>query len=48
MSDGAYYLTLDINSYSLPIEDIDHKGVITKVGEGFRYVGSLEILRSRQ
>jgi gliding motility-associated-like protein len=48
VSDGAYYLTLDINSYSLPIEDIDHKGVITKVGEGFRYVGSLEILRSRQ
>ena len=29
VSDGAYYLTLDINSYSLPIEDIDHKGVIT-------------------
>jgi gliding motility-associated-like protein len=45
---GVYYLTLDINSYSLPLEDIEHDGVITPMGEGFRYVGSLQILRSRQ
>jgi len=47
-ADGAYFITLDINSYSLPLEDIEHNGVITAVGEGFRYIGSLEILRSRQ
>jgi gliding motility-associated-like protein len=48
VSGGVYYLTLDINSYSLPLEDIEHAGVITKTGDGFRYVGSLQILRSRQ
>ena len=45
---GVYYLTLDINSYSLPLEEIEHDGVITEMGEGFRYVGSLQILRNRQ
>ena len=48
VSDGAYYVMLDINSYSLPLEDIEHNGVITPVGEGFRYIGPLEILRNRQ
>lgn len=47
-SGGVYYLTLDINSYSLPLEDIEHNGVITPSGDGFRYIGSLQILRSRQ
>ena len=45
---GVYYLTLDINSYSLPLEEIEHDGVITEMGDGFRYVGSLQILRNRQ
>jgi len=48
VADGAYYMMLDINSYSLPLEDIEHNGVITPVGEGFRYMGALEILRNRQ
>ena len=41
-------MTLDVNSYSLPLEDIEHNGVITENGEGFRYVGPLQILRDRQ
>jgi len=45
---GMYYLTLDINSYSLPLEEIEHNGVITKLEDGFRYVGALQILRNRQ
>ncbi len=48
VSGGVYYLTLDINSYSLPLEEIEHDGVITEMGDGFRYVGSLQILRNRQ
>ena len=47
-ADGTYYVMLDINSYSLPLEDIEHNGVITENGEGFRYVGPLQILRDRQ
>jgi len=47
-SEGAYFMTLDVNSYALPLGDIEHNGVITEVGEGFRYVGPLEILRTRQ
>ena len=46
--DGLYYVLLKINSYSLPLEDIEHNGTIYEDGEGFRYVGALEILRSRQ
>lgn len=47
-ADGTYYVMLDINSYSLPLEDIEHNGVITENGDGFRYVGPLQILRDRQ
>ena len=47
-AEGTYYVTLDVNSYSLPLEDIEHNGVITENGEGFRYVGPLQILRDRQ
>ena len=47
-ADGTYYVMLDINSYSLPLEEIEHNGVITENGEGFRYVGPLQILRDRQ
>ena len=47
-ADGTYYIMLDINSYSLPLEEIEHNGVITENGDGFRYVGPLQILRDRQ
>ena len=47
-ADGTYYIMLDINSYSLPLEEIEHNGVITANGDGFRYVGPLQILRDRQ
>ena len=47
-AEGTYYVQMDVNSYDLPLEDIEHNGVITENGEGFRYVGPLQILRDRQ
>ena len=47
-AEGTYYVTLDVSSYDLPLEDIEHNGVITANGGGFRYVGPLQILRDRQ
>ena len=47
-AEGTYYVQMDVNSYDLPLEDIEHNGVITESGEGFRYVGPLQILRDRQ
>ena len=47
-ADGLYYVVMTVNSYSLSFEDIEHNGTIIQDGEGFRYIGDLEILRSRR
>ena len=48
LSEATYYIILDFSNYALPLEDIEHNGLITEVGDGFRYVGPLQILRNRQ
>lgn len=47
LSESTYYIILDFSNYALPLEDIEHNGMINAVGDGFRYVGPLQILRNR-
>ena len=48
LAEATYYIVLDFSTYNLPLEDIEHEGLITESGNGFRYVGPLQILRNRQ